>query len=351
MKMKKNNNKSFNPIDIDWFQFKHLLLISIKMELRENRSIAVRKNKKLPPLLSSLIFYAGMGLILAANLVTKVNPFMYSLLILAYTMVMSGFSVILEFGNSILNPDDWDVLIHRPVNSKTYFLAKLANLLFYVILITSAMSTLPALLGIGVKGNNLFFPFIFIPVSFIANITTACFVIIIYTLLVQKINYQKFKDIIAYCQIGFSLLLFLFYQMIPRLGNDFFLTDKTKLHSWLYLIPPAWFTGFIQIIYNQTSNINCQLGLIGISISAVFIIFAFKKISLQYAGLIANINTATEPRSPGITRKYLFREKNIFLQFFRSLLKNPESTAGFDLTTAMCKKDRSVKMGIYPRLC
>ncbi|MFO7891918.1 MAG: hypothetical protein R6V04_16450 [bacterium] len=340
----------FDPLGIDWFQFKHLLLVNIKMDFRENRGIGTRKKKKISPLISSLIFYAGMGLILAANLVTKVDPFMYSVLILAYTMVMSGFSVILESGNSILNPDDWDVLTHRPVNSKTYFLAKVSNLLFYVILITSAMCILPALLGIGVRGNTLFFPFIFIPVSYMASITTASFVILIYTLLLQKINYQKFKDIIAYFQIGFSLLLFLFYQMIPRLGNEFFLTDKTNFKPWFYLMPPAWFTGIIHLFYDQTENINYQLGLIGICISIIFILFAFKKISLQYTALIANSNAATVSSYPGKTKTFLIKGENIFLHFIRSFLKDPESAAGFDVTTAMCKKDRSVKMGIYPLL-
>lgn len=344
------SNNFFKSIGIDWFQYKHLLWASIKMELRENQGIGTGQRKKISPLLSSLIFYAGMGLILAANLVSKVTPFIYSLLLLAYTMVMSGFSVIIESGNAILNPSDWDVLTHRPVNSKTYFLAKISNLLLYVILITSAMSILPALLGIGVKGNTLLFPVIFIPVSYIASITTASFVILMYTLLLRNINYQKFKDIIAYFQIGFSLLLFLFYQMIPRLNNNFFLPDEKKIQVWFYLIPPAWFASIVQLFHKQTTNINYQLGLIGICVSVIFIFFGFKKISLQYTGLIGNINSAGLSLPESKIDNSLKREKNILLHYMHSLFRDPEAIAGFDMTTAMCKQDRSVKMGVYPLL-
>jgi len=336
-----------NITGIDWLQFKTLFLTSLKIELRENQGIGRKYKRRLSPLLSSLIFYAGMGLILAANLVTRTNPFMYSMLMLAYIMIMSGFSVILEFGNSILNPDDWEVLTTKPVNSRTYFLAKLSNLLFYIILITSAMCLLPALIGIQVEGNNLWFPLIFIPVSFLAGIATAAFVVLIYTFLLKKINYQKFRDIIAYFQIGFSLVFFLFYQMIPRMSNDIFVSGEKGLRAWLYLIPPAWFSGIIQMFRSRSITIDVQLGLIGLGITILFITFAFNKISLQYAGLIANINTAESSEK---TKKPGAERKNIFLDFFRSFLKDPEKMAGFDLTIAMCKKDRSVKMGMYPLL-
>ncbi len=339
----------FDHLGIDWLQFKTLLTTSVKIELRENKGIRGR-HKKISPLLSSLIFYAGMGLILAGNLITKVNPFIYSMLIITYTMMMSGFCIILEFGNSILNPDDWDILIHRPINSKTYFLAKLFNLLFYIMLITSAMSILPALLGIGVQGNNLFFPIIFIPVSYIANITTASFIVLIYTLLLRKINYQKFKDLIAYLQIGFSLVLFLFYQIIPRLSSEIFIRGEKNLQTWYYIIPPAWFSGIIHMFHAQASNIHFHLALIGICISIIFILFSFKKISLQYAGLIANINAETISNPSGKTKKIVSKGRNFILRFIRNFLKNTEVTAGFDLTTAMCKNDRSIKMGVYPLL-
>jgi len=341
------DNKGVNRTGIDWMQLKTLFLTSLKIELRENQGIGRKYKRKLSPLLSSLIFYAGMGLILATNLATKTNPFMYSMLILAYSMVMSGFSVILKFGNSILNPDDWDVLTFRPINSRTYFLAKLSNLLFYIILITTAMCLLPALIGTTVQGNNLLFPLIFMPVCYCAGTATAAFIVLMYTFLLKKINYQKFKDIIAYFQIGFSIFFFLFYQIIPRLGNEIFIRGEKSLQAWLYLIPPAWFSGIVQMVQARAAGIDVHLGLIGICVTILFITFAFNKISLQYAGLIANISTAV----PSDKNKNLGADrKNIFIYFFRSFLKDPEKTAGFDLTTAMCRKDRSVKMGIYPLL-
>jgi len=175
-------------------------------------------------------------------------------------------------------------------------------------------------------------------------------VVLIYTLLLQKINYQKFKDIIAYLQIGFSLALFLFYQIIPRLRSDILLKEEQSLQTWLYLTPPAWFAGIINLFHTQVTPINVHLGLIGICCTGIIILFAFKKISLQYAGLIANINATTVADTPGKPKKLLFGGENIFLKLIRSFIKNPEVAAGFDLTIAMCKKDRSVKMGIYPLL-
>lgn len=339
--------KIVNRTGIDWLQFKILFLTSLKIELRENRGVGRKYKRKLSPLLSSLIFYIGMGLILAANLAPRTNPFMYSMLILVYSMVMSGFSVILEFGNSILNPDDWDVLTYRPINSRTYFCAKLSNLLFYIIIITTAMCLLPALIGTTVPGNNLLFPLVFMPVCYCAGTATAAFIVLMYTFLLKKINYQKFKDIIAYFQIGFSLFFFLFYQIIPRLGNEIFIRGEKSLQAWLYLIPPAWFAGIIQMVQARAADMDVHLGLIGICITILFITFAFNKISLQYAGLIANISTAVPANK---NKKSVSDRKNFFIDFFRSFLKDPEKAAGFDLTTAMCRNDRSVKMGIYPLL-
>lgn len=340
----------FHNIGVDWTQFKALLVTGIMIEFRESRGRGGRRSRKISPLLGSLFFYSSMGLILSANLVGKANPFFYSFLFLAYSMVMSGFSVIIEFGNSILNPDDWDVLKHRPINSRTYFFAKLSNLLFYIFVITTAMCFLPSLLGIAVKGNTVLFPLIFFPVCLIANIAAASFVVFAYTLILRKIGYQKFKDMIAYLQIGFSLALFLSYQFVPRLSRDFFITGEQNFRDWFYIVPPAWFAGITKIFLGQGTVFDLYLACIGISVTVGLIFFSFRKISLQYAGLIGNMKIESASHR-GSKMERVIKYKEIFIfRYIRKFLKNPEMAAGFDLTSAMIKHDRSIKMGIYPLL-
>ncbi len=339
-------NWLFQKFGADWNQFKTLLSISILTDFRGHRTIG-RQHRKLSPLVWTLIFYGIMGLSLAASLVPRAKVFLFSLLILTASMVMMAFAVILEFGNTIINPEDTDVLAFRPISSRTYFLAKLCNLLFYILLIGTALCLFPSLIGIAVSGSEWVFPLIFFPVAMIANLVAASFIILIYTGLLRVLPYERFKDILAYLQIVFTFLLFFSYQLIPRLSEKFIHEGTDVSGTWLYAVPPAWFAGSVQVLLGRNRPIDSWLALTAFTATILLFFVSFRRISLQYAHQIANLQTT---KNKGKIKSYGSNQKGFLNSLSRKFLPTGEALAGFQLTSSMIKKDRSVKMTLYPIL-
>ena len=335
----------FEKFGADWNQFKTLLSISIMTDFRGHRSIG-RRHRKLSPLMWTLIFYGIMGLSLAASLVPRAKVFLFSLLILTASMVMMAFAVILEFGNTIITPEDTDVLAFRPISSRTYFLAKLCNLLFYILLIGTSLCLFPSLIGIAVTGSKWIFPLIFFPVAMIANLVAASFIILIYTGLLRVLPYEKFKDILAYLQIVFTFLLFFSYQLIPRLSEKFIHEGTEISGTWLYVVPSAWFAGSVQVLLGKPRSIDSWLALTAFAATLLLLFVSFRRISLQYAHQIANLQTK-ERKKNKIDTLY---QKGFLNLLARKFLPTKEALAGFQLTSSMIKKDRYVKMTLYPIL-
>ncbi|RKY52518.1 MAG: hypothetical protein DRP89_07565 [Candidatus Neomarinimicrobiota bacterium] len=338
-------NWLFQKFGADWNQFKTLLSISILTDFRGHRTIG-RQRRKLSPLVWTLIFYGIMGLSLAASLVPRAKVFLFSLLILTASMVMMAFAVILEFGNTIINPEDTDVLAFRPISPRTYFLAKLCNLLFYIFLIGTALCLFPSLIGIAVAGSNWVFPLIFFPIAMIANLVAASFIILIYTGLLRMLPYERFKDILAYLQIVFTFLLFFSYQLIPRLSEKFIHEGTELSGTWLYAVPSAWFAGSVQILMGKARPIDSWLTLTALVATVLLFFVSFRRISLQYAHQIANLQTKERKR----IKAYGSDRKGLLNFLARKFLPTGEALAGFQLTSSMLKKDRYVKMSLYPIL-
>lgn len=339
--------KVFQRLGVDWDQFKVLVGVSIRLDFRSHQGMGSHR-RRLSPIFRSLIFYGIMGGSLAGSLVLRTTPFLFSLLTLSYSMAMMAFAVILEFGNTIVNPEDAEILAYRPIGSRTYFLAKLCNLLFYVLLMGSALCLLPSFLGVFVQGSQWFFPFVFYPVAMMANLATASFVVLIYTALVKVMPYERFKDVLAYIQMGFTFLLFLSYQMIPRLSREFIREGAELSGIWLYVTPPSWFAGCVQVLSGSGDMTHVQLSILAVIATSILVLFSFRRISLEYAHHIAILQAGSGTKAKAEPVGRVSVEEGFVGYLARKFLRTPETIAGFRLAMNMIRRDRSVKMAMYP---
>ena len=116
---------------VDMRQLRALIAAGIRLDMRSARRRG-RTRFGMPPMISMLLTYIIIGSFLAVSLWKTGDPFTFALLTLSAAMFMTAVTVIMEYSSVVVNPDDHDILSHRPVSSRTYFWAKIANLFFYV---------------------------------------------------------------------------------------------------------------------------------------------------------------------------------------------------------------------------
>jgi hypothetical protein len=104
---------------IDRRQLKELVRVGFKTEWRGAKNPLGGMTKKasgFPPLLGVLIFYLLIGAVLAA--VTAMSPDLFSAMLLLCSSVMTfvAITILLEYSETILTPDDYAIIGPHPVN-------------------------------------------------------------------------------------------------------------------------------------------------------------------------------------------------------------------------------------------
>ncbi len=333
------------PDRLDWVQFKLLLFTSIRMDFRTSRGMLGRW-KKLPSVWGSFIFYTVMGTSLAGGLLPEITLFAYTVLIYLYSMIMVAFAVIVEYEQTILKPEDEWIIGPLPVSRKTVLFAKFFNLVFYVILVGASICLGPSLLAMALSDASPVFPVAFFLMSIVANLFSAFFVAVVYALLIRLFPPEKFRDGLVYLQIGLTFFLIFSYQLLPKAGGHFLQDSSGRIKGWLSCVPPVWFAGGVQ--YLSGSEIQGDSALFLIGIFGVLLVSLLTLRQFSFSSMQAKPKLQfTEERSGPVSKSHSAGLSQIEKWIDRAF-HSPELTAGFRLTLNFIRRDRSVKMGIYP---
>ncbi len=334
--------------DIDFVQLKALSQASLKLDFRRPVTAMSRGRKPRSAFWYTLISYLFISLAIAAGVFKITDVPAYSFVILTVSMVMMAMAVIIEFHEIILNPLDADILGSRPVSSRTFFVSRVANLFFYVTVMGFALTLVPAVMGIWVKGSSWAFALVFLLTSWLANLNVAAYMILFYTLLVKLVNYDRLKDILAYVQMALTFILVLGYQFIPHLSEK---TEAGHLifrfeHLWNFLVPPAWFAGLTSVFFSTKDFWMLSLGTLAVVSTAIFLLIAFRNISLEYAGYLQKMSEKAQRFEKVIQEKSRPRKATGGRKF--RWIRPGEEEVGYELTAKYLRRDRTLRTRIFP---
>ncbi len=121
----------------------------------------------------ALTFYSSAFLVLTAFLL--------------FTVLLS------EAGNSLVNPVEGLVLAHQPVNGATYTAAKLLHLANVVFFVTMGTNTVPAFLGLFLKGARWYFPVFHLAVALGCGVVAALLCCALWGWLMRFIPVRRLK--------------------------------------------------------------------------------------------------------------------------------------------------------------
>lgn len=324
----------------DYRQWLALTKALIKKDFRESSmSSVLRHGKTGGRTFFTLIFYYLLtGLIFVPLVLSTPDVFMSSVLLITYTMFMIGSLILVEYHSVVISADDYFVLGYQPLSSRTFFLVKLANLLFYVLTFTLVLA-LPAILtflfGDGIDlvlGATAFIS------VFLANLTVALTIILIYTVILKKAGPARLQNILALFQVGLAFFIYSGFFVLPRLMESRGFHEFDFANSpWVFVAPPAWFASYMSIAWN--GGVPRAWLLAGLSLVAVGACgyFAFAKLSIGYAAAIATLETRQS--APQQKRKN-------FLKLFYFFLLAPEERVVARLIRNQFVHDNKFKMAV-----
>jgi hypothetical protein len=271
----------------------------------------------------------------------------------SYFIFMLASTLISDFTSVLIDVRDNYIILPKPVSDRTMLMARLLHIFIHMCKLVLPM-LLPGIIymGIyyGIEGCLLLFVSGMLAVLFTIFLINA-----VYIFILRITTPEKFKTIISYIQIGFAVVVYASFQLLPRVVGE---VENFDFHfsnsNWLILLPPYWFAAGWSVLYNLQGTIleycaaACALLLPFVSL---WIVIRFLAPSFnRKLSLISN----TGSDAPVITPSANTTKKNnrtTFSTAVANLFTKPGAERmGFLFTWYMMARSRDFKMKIYPAI-
>ena len=262
-------------------------------------------------------------------------------------LFLLSFSLITDFSNVLVDTRDKYILLPKPVSGRTLFLARILHIGIYLFRIVIPMS-LPGWICVGLAWgwkSALWFP---LPV-FLLTLTALFLVMGTYLLILRIASAEKFKEILSYFQIAFSIFIFAFSYLGQRLWTPkgMYVLDPQQ-YLWARYLPSYWLAATYTWV-KPAAGIKGTflLSLLAVAVPLTAVILIVKYLAPKFAALLGGLDAVegiSTPASRAAGRKSTGRVQSIARVFNRT----PGGEAGFLMAWLQTARNRSFKMKVYP---
>ncbi len=248
----------------DYGQWRGLVrpLIKVGFRTAQNTEQITRQGRN-PRLLSWIMRVAlgVFGLLTGFFTLSQTTPFHACLIALSVTGLAVFFLLLMNFQAVAVSSVDYEVMGHRPVNSRTYLVARLTVTLAHQGLV-GALLALPSVLVCGVRFGWLAAAGLALAAALlVASIVLG--LIGVYGALVSKVGGRGLYRLLTGLQLLLAVAFFSFGFLSG--GSGSFLEGVADLapEGWVLAVPLVGFAGFASLISGQTGPAE-WIGLFGV---------------------------------------------------------------------------------------
>lgn len=299
------------------------------------------------PLLMTLLLYGLFGLF-AATMIAAMNNIVTAMIFIhSYLLFMMTMTMITDFSSVLLDTTDNQVILPRPVNSRTLFVARLVHILVYLLQFTIALALFPI---ISIFINYGLLTGIASIFTVMLTVALAVFVTyLLYALIMRFSNEQKVKDIVGYFQIFMTIFFAIGFQLMPRLTNFSMLSAEFTVHWYSYLLPPVWMAMALESVYNLQFDAS-HLTMIACALIMPVLTFwlMIKYLAPSFARKLAALSNDSSNANNKMVVAH--QPKSLSEKLSAITCKSSTESAGFEIVWKITGRDKSFKLQFYPSL-
>ncbi len=330
---------------LDKHQLKILFRTGMKLEWRGANNPFVGygtgKSSKTPGMLMILGIMLIASVFLGAVMYINRDYFTGLTIIGMGAIGFVALQILIDFGSIIISPQDFDVLAPHPVNSKTYFTAKLMHLLAYTSIFTFTLAVFP-MVAAAIKHQTWWAAPVVLLHFWICIILTSFAMMNLYTIVLKFVDKRRLERLMGYLQvvmiIGLTSAWVLFSMSIVPEDHLKVQPILTQAKLALEFLPSYWLAGPFMLIVQGWNVKVALLSLTGYGLLLLLGRMAISYLSITYAETISKAGWNREI----IPRKKESRITNKILE----LLGNHEDVAIWQLMKAEYKNDIKFRLAI-----
>jgi hypothetical protein len=298
-------------------------------------------------LATTLTIYALFGLM--AMMFMGQPVFVLSVYLHAMTLMFLGMFVATSAGEVLFNKEEADILMHRPITPRALLWAKIGVLVQVSLWLAGAFNLAGLFIGVTARDGGWLFPVAHLISTAVAALFCTGCVVLVYQLCLRWFGRERLDGLMTTAQVLMAVAVILASQMVPHLIGRF----AGRIHFnfevwWVWLLPPAWFAGFDDVMAGRGAAFSWALGGLGLLLTAAVLWGAFGKLAGDYETGLRMLNESkAAPAGQGSGRWFGRLVNTPPLSWW---LNDPVTRAAFLLTAAYLARDRDVKLRIYPGL-
>ncbi|GAB3539372.1 hypothetical protein [Spirosoma fluminis] len=299
-----------------------------------------------------LVIYLLVGGLISAGMLAvppKDTLFFPLTLQFSYVMALCAMTLISDFSSVILDSSDNQIILPRPVSSRTLWLARVIHITSYLFAIALSLSVIGILI-VAYRFGALA-ALLFLVLSLLSAVLMVFLTNLVYLALMRFISEDKLREVINYFQIVMAVLFYGGYQLLPRLIDSSMLGQAFAHKTWHYAVPPMWMAGALELVIGPVLD-STHLVFLGLALIMPFagLWFMNRFLTTNFTQTLSSIDQENRPA--------LAAEASLNTQFSTSWVDrlsawfttNTLERASFAFTWRVTSRDRKFKLKTYPQL-
>ncbi|MBD3258306.1 hypothetical protein GF377_07720 [candidate division GN15 bacterium] len=324
---------------VDYGQVRTLVRFSIKRAWRgtTNPFMAMQhKTSRFPGMLAVLLLNGFFSILLVMAFDAADSLFGGLVLAGLGSMALVGLQVLLEYSHIIITPDDYDVISPHPVNSRTFYVAKLVHFMTFVAILSAATSLLPGIFASVFHRDIVALPLVLVH-FLVSNTFAALLMISFFSLAIRVLKRRTMERVLGYIQVGFLLTMYLGYFVAASEIRNLLEGIDVRTIGWLKISPTYWFATPIKLLSEGWDGSDALLGAIGLAALVLLGTIVLSRLSLSYAESISK----SDERMLSKPRRKIPIVSDLWRRFAR-----PEDQAILALVRAQYKHDMRFRLNV-----
>lgn len=330
----------FEKLNVDYDVMRKIL--EVKLTLDERRVPTIMNNKRNKDgknFSKGLWMYILFGIILVPFIILEENYLYQMSIVFGILMFMMMTSLISDFSSVLLDIREKEIILTKPVDNRTFNVAKVIHILIYMFYITISFTGIALIVSLYKHGPLFFLIFLFSIILmdlFIISLTA-----LIYFLVLKFFDGEKLKNVINYVQIILTIVLTIGYQFAGRLFNMVDLNIKFVPKWWQYIMPHIWFGAPFELILMRNGNLYVLVFSILAVVVPIISIILYVKLTPSFERNLQKLNEES---------KREVKESKLNQLCSKLICSSREERIFFRFATNMMKNERVFKLKVYPSL-
>jgi hypothetical protein len=300
-------------LGVDPIQWRALVMVYLRMDFRATGGATTQQatGRARGHPLFGVALVTAMGGALFAILAVRIPDILISAsLLTTYGAINTVMVLLVDFTGLVVSPDDYAVLGHRPVSSRTYFAARLTAILAYITTVSALLAVLPSVSyavwwHLGITGLVATFAAVIL-----CNVCATVLIITSYVVMLEVVHPRRLRRALSYLQLVSMMGFYGAYYLSMQGFRDSFLSDVSfNDRPWMWANPASWFAAFVRLASDDPPRAAWIAAAAAVAVTIACVPLAAGRLSLEYAQRLGETTAVGEPprtgrrfRPPGFRR-------------------------------------------------